>query len=176
MNPVMSTGFRLRVGLLVIGSLLTGCVNVRYDDEHADRSTRLFRVAVRFNQTFQRSGIAGVAADIDDCYRDATVPLIKRFALQDCLSYDFAAFTFDTRAAQVMFHGLRTPPFEVTAVSARMDKYGRLEGFADRTETVSYAVNTTPIIMGDIARIPGNFLSPSTTTARSRITNPGGFF
>lgn len=172
MKPALPTPLRFPLGLLVIGSLLTGCVNVRYDDEHADRSTRLFRVAVRFNQTFQRTGMAGVAADINDCYRDATVPLIKRFALQDCLSYDFAAFTYDTRAAQVMFHGVRTPPFEPNAVSVRMDKYGRLEGFSDRAETVSYAVNTTPVVMNDIARIPGSFLSPSTSRPRPPLPSP----
>ena len=91
-------------------------------------------------------------------------------------SYDYAAFTYDTRAAQVMFHGLRTPPFEPNAVKARMDKFGKLDGFADRLETVSYVVNTTAEVMADVTNIPGSFLSPVTKQRRQFLPNPGGFF
>ena len=42
--------------------------------------------------------MAGLAGDVRRCYDEATIPLIKRFALQDCLSYDYAAYTFDKMA------------------------------------------------------------------------------
>lgn len=35
----------LSLGQLRVTTALSGCVNVRYDDEHADRSTRMYLVA-----------------------------------------------------------------------------------------------------------------------------------
>lgn len=163
--------------LCAIGLALatSACVNVRYDDEHADRSTRLYRMALRFNQAMQTGGMAGVAADINDCYRDATVPLIKRFALQDCISYDYAAFVFDREAAKALFHGLQTPPFKPGVAGARLEKYGKLDGFADRTETVVYAIPTATTILNDIQAMPGSFLN-APGTRRPPLMHGGGTF
>lgn len=172
--PTMFRSFRVAcaVGFAIT---LSGCVNVRYDDEHADRSTRLYRMAIRFDQTMRTRGMAGVSSDIDDCYRESTVPLIKRFALQDCISYDYAAFVFDREAAKKLFHGIQTPPFEPAVAGARLEKFGKLDGFADRTETVVYAIPTATTILNDIQAMPGSFLNPN-GTRRPPLMHGGGTF
>ena len=77
----------------------------------------MYLVAKRFNQTMKTQGMFGVTADIENCYRETTTGIVKRFALQDCLSYDVAAYTLDKEIGRLAFRGLRTPYFEDNVAS-----------------------------------------------------------
>ncbi len=164
---------RLVLGLALAGTALSGCVNVRYDDDHADRNTRMYAVALRFNQTMKTQGMAGVTSDIEDCYRATSIPVIKRFALQDCLSYDYAAYSFDKEIGRMAFRGLRTPFFEDRVASPRWVKYGKLDGFGDPSELSAFLATNNNLILQDLQRIPGSvFVAPA--NARPRLLHGGG--
>ncbi len=153
---------------------VAGCVNVRYDDEHADRNTRNYLIAARMNRTFKTIGMVGVTGDIEDCYREATTPPIKRFALQDCLSYDYAAYQFDATMGRLIFRGMRTPYFENAAALARWRKFGKLDGFGDPSEIAAYLrMNNGPIYQ-DLQRIPGSVFYA--VSPRGRPQKPNGSF
>ena len=164
---------RLSLGLCCIAAALSGCVNVRYDDEHADRNTRMYLVAQRFNQAMKTGGMFGVTADIESCYRETTTPVVRRFALQDCLSYDYAAFTFDKVVGQRWFQGARVLYFENNVASPRILKYGKLDGFGDPSELQTFVMTNKDMIIRDLQRIQGSvFAAP--TNARPRLMHGGG--
>ena len=47
-------------------------------------------VAVSFDQAYRAGGMAQVTSEIEDCYRETTMPIIRRYALEDCLALDYA--------------------------------------------------------------------------------------
>jgi len=165
---------RLVLGLAVASLSLSGCVNVRYDDQHADRNSRMYAVALRFSRTMSTQGMFGVNADIQNCYRDTSLGVIKRFALQDCLSYDYAAYSFDKDIGRTAFRGLRTPFFEDSVAPPRMVQYGKLDGFGDPSELAAFLMTNKDMIFRDLQIIPGSiFANPS--RARPRLLHGGGF-
>ncbi len=165
---------RLLLGLAFAGAALSGCVNVRYDDEHADRNSRMYAVALRFSRTLKTQGMFGVTTDIDNCYRDTSIGVIKRFALQDCLSYDYAAYSFDKEIGRMASRGVRTPFFEDSVASPRWVKYGKLDGFGDLSELSAFLTTNKDMIFRDLQIIPGSILA-NPSRARPRLLHGGGF-
>ena len=145
---------RLCLALLCAAPMLSGCVNVRYDDDHADRGTRMYLVAQRFNQAMRAGGMTGTALNIESCYQASTVPLVKRFALQDCISFDYAAYTFDKEMGARMFNGLRLPYFEDSVAAPRWTRYAKLDGFGDPSYTSAFLTVNKNLIFQDLQMIP----------------------
>lgn len=163
-----------RVGLVLAAAaiVVSGCANIRYDDEHANRNTRMYFVAQRMNTAMKTGGMFGMTTDIQDCYRATTTPLIKRFALQDCLSYDYSAYEFDKTAGRMFFNGLPTRYFEDNVAAPRWAKYGKLDGFGDTTELANYLRETNALIIQDLQRTPGSVFY--STSSRVRIQRRNG--
>lgn len=173
-SPILARA-RLLLGVAVASLSLAGCVNVRYDDQHADLNSRMYAVAVRFSQTMTQQGMAGVTADIENCYRDSALGVVKRFALQDCLSYDYAAYTFDKEIGRKAFRGLRTPYFQDGVASPRWVKYGKLDGFSSPPELSAFLTTNKDMIFRDLQTSPGSILyNPS--RPRPPLLSGGGFF
>lgn len=172
-NSSASLHARLAIAVaVVVGG--SGCVNVRYDDEHADSAHRLRQVAYRFNSSMQQGGIGATFSDVQFCYDQATSPLIARFALQDCLVYDYAVFTFEMAAAKA-FHGSPVPLYQPSVAGPRFEKYGKLDGFADRNETVVFAIPRATAVLNDLQAQPGSFLNVG-ANRRPPLMHGGGTF
>ncbi len=167
---------RVRAGLVLAAAaiVVSGCANIRYDDQHADRSTRNYLIASQMNTTFKTRGMAGVVGDIEDCYRATTTTLIKRFALQDCLSYDYAAYELDATTGQLFFGGMRTPYFDNSVATTRWAKYGKLDGFGDSSELLSHLRTNNVPIYQDLQRIPGSAFAANPRTRRAVLPQPNG--
>lgn len=166
---------RLLLGLAAASFSLSGCVNVRYDEQHADLNSRMYMVSLRFSRMFSQQGMVGVIADVEDCYRDSSLVLVKRFALQDCLSYDYAAYTLDKEMARTAYRRPRAQYFQDAVASPRMVKYGKLDGFNSPPELSAYLTATSDKILRDIRNSPGSFLwNPS--RPRPPLVSGGGFF
>ena len=155
----MKSGFFVRARVFLAAAVaslsLTGCANLPSDEQHIDLSGRMYNVAVRFSQTMGRGGIAGVSEDIESCYRESSLGIVKRFALQDCLSYDYAAYVLDRNMAKMFsYRRQRMPYFQDAMASPRWVKYGKLDGFNSPPELSAYFTSTQPMIF-NFLRQPG---------------------
>ena len=166
---------RLCLALLCAAPMLSGCVNVRYDDDHADRGTRMYLVAQRFNQAMRTGGMTGTAVDIESCYQASTVPPSQAVRAAFCMSFDYAAYTFDKEMGARMFNGMRLPYFEDSVAAPRWTRYAKLDGFGDPSEISAFLTVNKKLIFQDLQMIPGSIFSvPSTARARPRLMHGGG--
>lgn len=154
---------------------LTGCANLRSDDQHASLDARMLAVATRFSRSMSGSGMAGVTDDVENCYRESSLGIVKRFALQDCLAYDYAAYALDRdMAAKFSFRRQRTPYFTDSVASIRWVKYGKLDGFSSPPELSSYFTSTQPIILNFLQQPSFVLWNPS--RPRPPLLNANGMF
>lgn len=166
---------RLMIGLAAASVSLVGCVNVRYDEQHSGLDARMLAVAARFSRTMTQGGMAGVTTDIEDCYRESTLVLVKRFALQDCLAYDYAAYTLDRdMARKFSYRRVRNPYFVDGVASARWTKYGKLDGFNSPAELSAYLMPNKEMIYDNL-HTPGSILW-NTSRPRPPLLNANGMF
>ena len=166
---------RLMIGLAAASVSLAGCVNVRYEEEHSALDVRMLAVATRFSRTMSQQGMAGVTTDIEDCYRESTLVLVKRFALQDCLAYDYAAYSLDRdMARKFLYRRGRNPYFVDGVASARWTKYGKLDGFGSPAELSAYLTPTKQMIFQTL-NTPG-YVMWNPSRPRPPLLNANGFF
>jgi hypothetical protein len=85
------------------------------------------RIAARFRETFNASGIAGVGQDVLKCYDDR---LTEPASMRECVVYDTAALIFDRSMMQVFtargMNAVAAPLFTNEVFDARQTTYGRL--------------------------------------------------
>lgn len=168
--------FRARLLLAAVASLsLTGCANLSVDEQHADINSRMLAVATRFSRTMSGTGMAGVTDDVENCYRESSLVIVKHFALQDCLAYDYAAYALDRDMAKTFsYRRQRTPYFLDAVASPRWVKYGKLDGFNSPPELSAYFTSTQPIIL-NFLRQP-SFVLWNPSRPRPPLLNANGMF
>ena len=132
---------------------LAGCAGIRYDDQHADAPTRMRAVAVRLQEDFRSGGMAGVTTDIETCYQQTTLPLIRRYALEDCMALDYAGYQTDVIIGRGQLKGPALPYFEDQTFSARAAKYGHLAGFDSPPQLTAFLRATFVLVSQDMAQL-----------------------
>ncbi len=113
---------RRRARIMMMAGLTlaaAGCTSLKVADPHGSVGSRMWGVAGRFDQDFRTGGMAQVSSDIDACYRQATIPVTKMYALQDCLVLDYTGYTTDVNLGRKVLKGPPLPYFENTTFAAR---------------------------------------------------------
>ena len=129
---------------------LTGCSTLAVQDKHADVKTRLWRVASRMEMDRRQGGMAQAIADITQCYEDATVPLVKVYALRDCMVLDYAGYRLDMTIDRRL-NGGPLPYYEDKVFADRVTKYGKMDGFATGEQLVPYLQDADVPVRQDTA-------------------------
>ena len=88
------------------------------------------RLVDRFEADRLQGGMSTVAADISDCYREATRPYVQIKALRECMIFDDFAVKFD-RVATHRYGIGGISFFSVEKFSLRLQRFGGLAGFND---------------------------------------------
>jgi len=132
--------------------VLSACATPAIEEPHEDAGTRMQNVAARFEQARRRGGMAGVIADIDDCYKSATAPIIKVYSLRDCLVLDYVAFRTDVAIGRRLFHQA-LPFFEDQVFVRRTSHYAQIDGFTSPAQLANYFNDAGTLVQYDIGQI-----------------------
>lgn len=100
----------------------------------------------------KEAGMAGVVADIQNCYALAGPPSIKSNAIRDCLILDTVAFYEDNLFDQV-FRMMGLPYFEPNTRTARWGYYGPLARFDNVSRQVHYMAERAALVQMEIQKI-----------------------
>jgi len=73
--------------------------------------------------------MAELTTGIEACYRDATFPVTKTYALQDCLVLDYTGYRRDVTVGRKLLKSPALPYFADSTFSACAAHYGRPDGF-----------------------------------------------
>lgn len=138
---------------VLLGALaLSGCTAPVVVEPHADVPTGMWNIASRFEQDRRQGGMAGVIADIEQCYASATGPVVKVYTLRDCLVLDYVGYRTDVTIGRRLWHQA-LPYFEDKAATARWTWYGMLAQFDTPTRLVEYLRNAEASVQLDLAQI-----------------------
>lgn len=140
-------------GLVLAFAALSSCAGLTVADPHADPQTRMNVVAVRFDQAFRAGGMAQVTSDIEDCYRETTTPVIRHYALEDCLALDYAGYQTDLHVGRRLLKGPALPFFADQTFAARADHYGILAGFTSPQALANFLRATYTLVSMDMTRL-----------------------
>jgi hypothetical protein len=136
--------------LVALGALaLSGCGAVI--DPHASAGNRMMGIAARFEEDQHRGGMSGVIDDIQNCYIAATLPVIKVYALRDCMVLDYVGYREDVRIGRRIFHQA-LPYFEDRAFLDRQIHYAPLDGFQG-SQIVTYMLDAYQAVQFDRRQI-----------------------
>jgi len=136
----------------LLALMLSACAVPAVEDEHANAGTRMQGVAARFEQARRRGGMAAVVSEIDDCYRSATFPLIKVYALRDCLVLDYVGYRTDVTIGRRLFHQA-LPFFEDKAFTGRASHYAQLDSFTSPAQLANYFKDAGTLTQYDIGQL-----------------------
>ena len=135
----------LIVAAAVADLVLSGCATPAVEGPHADIATRMDAIAARFEQALRTGGMAGVIMEIDNCYASATKPVIRLYALRDCVTLDYIGYRMDVDVGRRLFHQ-SLPYFTDTAFSTRADHYAQLDGFTSPAQLAQYPGDTNEAV------------------------------
>lgn len=147
---------RYRSLLAAIGAaLLSACTNptgMAIEDPHPDIGTEMANIAARYQTDFNTGGMAGVVADTEICYHEATVPLTKIWALRDCMVLDFTGFTVDLTVGRRLNHS-SLPYYEPGTFRTRINHYGTMDGFTSPAQLSNYLKDTGELVQQDLRQM-----------------------
>lgn len=124
-------------------------------DPQPDAATEISTVAYRFEQARRTGGMAGVVQSVQDCYREATVPFTKIWALRECLVLDDAGYRMDVTLGRRVFHSPN--PFYADAVyRARSWRYAQMDEFTTQTQLTNYVIDANAAVQADMAQLNQN--------------------
>lgn len=104
-------------------------------------------LADRFTQARQTGGMVGVSAEVQSCYKTATLPRQVR----DCLALDAVARRVDMETARILPGG-ELPYFSEQAVTRRWAHYNRAANFGNIWEEMNYMKDVSDAVILEMAR------------------------
>ena len=147
---------------------LAACGQLAVEDPHADAGTRMWNVASRLEHDRRTGGMAGAIDDIGHCYASASGPILKIWALRDCMVLDYAAYQVDVTIGRRIFRQ-SLPYFEDQAFASRVNRYAKLDGFTSAAQLANYLRDTYAVVRIDLAQLNA---APVVARPRSRPAKP----
>ena len=107
-----------------------------------------------FTAAYDRQGMSGVIAAIDQCYVTAISPLRTPQDVRDCLVLDMVAFRIDNAASGNGPPGgpQQMPYFRKAAAARRWDRYAPLGNLARGEEAVGFMTNASELVLQEYNR------------------------
>ncbi|MHB0670180.1 hypothetical protein [Roseomonas mucosa] len=107
-----------------------------------------------FTAAYDRQGMPGVIAAIDQCYVTAISPLRTPQDVRDCLGLDMMAFRIDYAVSGSGPPGgpQQLPYFRKAAAARRWDRYAPLGNLARGEEAASFMTNASELILQEYNR------------------------
>ena len=139
----------------VSAALISACTTptgLAIEDPHPDVSTEMANIAARYQTSFNAGGMVGVIADTEACYREATGPLTKIWALRDCIVLDFTGFTVDYTVGRRLNHG-SLPYYEPGTFRTRINRYGTVDGFTSPAQLSNYLKDAGDLVQQDLRQM-----------------------
>lgn len=151
---------RLTIRTLVPLFMMTvsGCTTptgIVVQDPEPDAATEISTVAYRFEQARRTGGMAGVVQSVQDCYRDATVPFTKIWALRECIVLDYAGYRMDVDIGRRILHD-PIPYFSDAEFGPRSVRYAKMDGFSSPQQLTNYLVDAQAAVQADLAQLNQN--------------------
>ena len=75
--------------------------------------------------------MVAVSANIEECYRAASRPVVQRLPLRECMVLDNFASRLNEQVERQLGGGGLLPYFSNQAQGGRLSRYGPMAGFAD---------------------------------------------
>ena len=140
--------------VLLATAVLGGCTatGVAVEDPHPDVQQEIWNDASRYDTAFKAGGMAGVSAEIERCYQDATVPVTKIWALRDCLIVDFTGFYTDMKVGRRINHA-SLPYFAPDTFETRTNRYAKMDGFTSGAQLSNYFQDAEKLVQIDLAQL-----------------------
>lgn len=92
----------------------------------------------RFEAARSTQGMSGVSADIENCYRNTTRPVLQFVPLRECMIYDTFAVRLDEEVTKQLGLGGGIPFFSKQAFGVRLQRYAAQAGFYEPQVMVGY--------------------------------------
>ncbi len=96
--------------------------------------------------------MAGVNADIQACYSSASQPVMKIYALYDCIVLDYGAYKTDVTIGRPI-NGWPLPFLVDHVFAARANQYAQVDGFTSTDQLAQYLRDSNAVIQTDIAQL-----------------------